>query len=162
MCSERRVSSRLSEAGLQANHRPQHDVDAGSCESRAMASPWPSEGILLGLDKRGLSIEDRRQKRSLRVAVGSKAHQRHRLHDPQSLLQGPAKQLGVANGQHEPGPREGGGRPDQRLQVVSGLANGMAEEPDAGRVAGEQSSCSTTVAVPWRIASRSSPARSWP
>src|SRR5688572_30827693 len=82
-------------------------------------------------------VKNRRQESALRIAVLAEAHERHRLHHAQPLPEAPAEERVVPHRHEEAGSRERLCRRDEHGQVLRGLADGVAEEPDLGRIAGE-------------------------
>src|SRR5258708_702171 len=77
--------------------------------------------------RRSRSVDSRRQIRSRRLVVQPDRHQRHRLDNPKAFVQAPSHQLAVARWHQESRTAKRRGGSDQRLHVVVGLANGVAE-----------------------------------
>src|SRR5262249_7173352 len=66
--------------------------------------------------------------------VNADAHQRHRFHDAQALLEAPAEQSGVARGNKHARAEELVRAGDQRLQIARIFRDGVAEKTHRSRV----------------------------
>src|SRR5579871_5621380 len=80
-------------------------------------------------------VEHRWQPGAGGLVVEPQAHQRQALGGAQTFGQAPAHQLAVAGRDEHARTAEGFGRPEQRLEVVVGLADRVAEEGDGAGVA---------------------------
>src|SRR5580693_119161 len=80
------------------------------------------------------SIYDRRQEGSRRFIVKILAHQRHRLNDTQSPIQAPTKKLCIAAWNEQARSGDAVCRADQRLHIIIGFTDCMAEGTNQRRV----------------------------
>src|SRR3954470_4061561 len=90
---------------------------------------------------RGFSKQNRRQPSTGWLIVEPDAHQRHRLHDMQTIREAPAQQRSIPRGHKNSRTSERFCRGDQRLHVEIRFGCGMAEKSQPGRIS---SNCTAT------------------
>src|SRR5262249_53525901 len=84
------------------------------------------------------SVEDGRQVDAAGWhVIETHGHQCCLRDDAEPLVQAPAEQLSVPRRHQEARPKKGWCHPNQGLQVIIALGNGVVEPPDTGRVSGD-------------------------